>query len=102
MSEELNQTNFKLKELEQQKMILEEITQSLEQKEFKNQKVLDSMSHEFRTPLVIVKSYVDLILEEKFGSINYKQHEKLEHVQKNIDVLIGVIFETLKKLEKSS
>lgn len=97
-----NLTDFKVRELEQQKMILEEIAQSLEQKDLKNQDVLDSMSHEFRTPLVIIKSYVDLILEEKFGNINFEQREKLKHVQKNIDLLINAIFETLKNLERKN
>ena len=88
-----------IKELEQEKMILEEINQSLEEKEFENKEILNSMSHEFRTPLVIIKSYVDMTLDEKFGKINSIQRQKLEHVKKNIDILITSIFKTLEVLE---
>ncbi len=88
-----------IKELEQEKIILEEINQSLEEKDYENKEILNSMSHEFRTPLVIIKSYVDMTLDEKFGKINSMQRQKLESVKKNIDVLITAIFKTLEVLE---
>ena len=81
-------------------MVLEEINQFLEQKKHDNQKILDSMSHEFRTPLVIIKSYVDMMLQKEFGNITSIQHEKLVHVQNNIDLLTKSIFKILKDLER--
>ena len=88
-----------VKELEQEKIVLEEINQFLELKKSQNQEILDSMSHEFRTPLVIIKSYIDMICQEEFGSINSIQREKLDLVQKNISLLTDAILKTLDELE---
>ncbi|MEX2192600.1 MAG: histidine kinase dimerization/phospho-acceptor domain-containing protein [Nitrosarchaeum sp.] len=96
-----NMESHKIKELEQEKIILKEINEFLEKKELENNKILDSMSHEFRTPLVIIKSYVDMILQEEFGKINSLQHERLEHVQNNINLLTMAIFKTLEQLNNA-
>jgi len=88
-----------VKELEQEKIVLEEINQFLELEKTQNQEILDSMSHEFRTPLVIIKSYIDMISQGKFGSINSTQREKLELVQTNVSLLITAILKTLDNLE---
>lgn len=92
--------SHKINELEQEKMILEEINQFLEQKEYDNQKILDSMSHELRTPIVIIKSYVDMLLQKEFGDITSIQHEKLVHIQNNVELLTKSIFKILKDLER--
>ena len=92
--------SHKINELEQEKMMLEEINQFLEQKEHYNQEILDSMSHEFRTPLVIIKSYVDMMLQKEFGNITSIQRDKLVHVQNNVELLTKAIFKILQDLER--
>lgn len=94
-----NSESHMVKELEQEKIVLEEINQFLEHQKSQNQEILDSISHEFRTPLVIIKSYIDMMQQEKFGSINSTQREKLTLVQKNISLLIDAILKTLENLE---
>ena len=89
-----------LKELEQEKLLLEEINQYLSENESISNDVFDSMSHELRTPTVTIKSYIDMLLEGKFGNLTKVQHEKLEKIKTNTDLLIGVIFQMLEKSKK--
>jgi len=91
-----------LKELEQEKLFLEEINQYLSENENISNEVFDSMSHELRTPTVTIKSYIDMLLEGKFGNLTKVQHEKLKSVKANTDLLIGVIFQMLEKSKKRS
>ncbi len=58
------------------------------------------MSHELRTPMVTIKGYSDMLLEGKFGNLTKVQHEKLEKIKTNTDLLIGVIFQMLEKSKK--
>lgn len=85
------------KELEQEKIIMQEITDILENKQSINQDILDSLSHEFRTPLSIIKTLIDLLVAEEYGTINAKQKEKLLLVQQNTAQLIDEIFKILMK-----
>jgi len=89
-----------LKELEQEKLFLEEINQYLSENENISNEVFDSMSHELRTPVVSIKANTDMLLEGKFGNLTKVQHEKLEKVKTNTDLLIGVIFQMLEKSKK--
>jgi len=91
-----------LKELEQEKLFLEEINQYLSENESISNEVFDSMSHELRTPTVTIKSYIDMLLEGKFGKLTKTQKEKLEKIKTNTDLLIGVIFQMLEKSKKRS
>ena len=89
-----------LKELEQEKLFLEEINQYLSENENISNDIFDSMSHELRTPTVTIKSYTDMLLKGKFGKLTKVQHEKLEKIETNTDLLIGVIFQMLDKSKK--
>ncbi len=89
-----------LKELEQEKLFLEEINQYLSENVNISNEIFDSMSHELRTPTVTMKSYIDMLLEGKFGNLTKVQHEKLEKIKTNTDLLIGVIFQMLEKSKK--
>mgnify|MGYP000533656618 CR=1 FL=1 len=93
--------NHKILELEQQKLALKEINEYLEKQSSQQTQILDSLSHDLRTPLVIIKSYVDMILDEKFGKITSQQYDKLKNVQENIDLLIDAIFSSLMKKDIS-
>jgi len=68
-----------MKELEQEKLFLEEINQYLSENENISNEVFDSMSHELRTPAVSIKAYTDMLLQGQFGSIwrfNFKTKRK--------------------------
>ena len=71
-----------VKELEQEKIVLEEINQFLELKKSQNQEILDSMSHEFRTPLVIIKSYIDMICQERIWQYKFNTTRKIRSCSK--------------------
>ena len=89
-----------IKEMEQEKLFLEEMNQYLSENESISNDVFDSMSHELRTPTVTIKAYIDMILEGKFGKLTKAQHEKLEKIKTNTDLLIGVILQMLEKSKK--
>lgn len=89
--------NHRIKELEQEKMLLEEINIHLEKINEKTKDNLNMFNQDVRTPLVIIKGYTDMFLEDKFGPINEIQREKLIQMKKNIESLINAIFETIEK-----
>ena len=89
-----------LKELEQEKLFLEEINQYLSENENISNDVFDSMSHELRTPMVTIKGYSDMLLEGKFGNLTKVQHEKLEKIKVNTDLLMDAVFKMLEKSKK--
>lgn len=86
-----------IKELEQEKMILEEINAHLEKMDKKNIAVIDILNQDIRTPLVVIKVYTDMFLDNKFGNINEIQREKLMRMKENIESLINAVFETIEK-----
>jgi len=93
-------TRRKYVEMEQEKMFLEEITKHLEKKENISDEIFDSFSHELRTPIVTIKSYIDMLLREKFGKLTPEQKIKLIHVSDNTDLLIDVIMKMLEKIKE--
>jgi len=89
-----------IKELEQEKLFLEEINHFLSENENISNEVFDSMSHELRTPTVSIKAYTDMLLEGQFGKLTKTQKEKLEKIKTNTDLLIEVIFQMLEQSKK--
>ena len=89
-----------MKELEQEKLFLEEINQYLSENENISNEVFDSMSHELRTPAVSIKAYTDMLLQGQFGDLTLKQKEKIKQIKENTDLLINVIFQMLDKSKK--
>jgi len=98
--EQSDETSHSYKELEQEKLFLEEINKDLTEHEQISNEVLDSMSHELRTPIVTIKGYTDMLINGNFGDLTTIQKERLDRIKKNIDLLIEAIFELLKKKEK--
>ena len=90
----------KINEIEQEKLILEEINDYLTTHEKISNEVFNSMSHELRTPIVTIKGYTDMLINGNFGDLTTIQKEKLDRIKKNVDLLIEAIFELLKKKEK--
>ena len=87
----------KIKELEQEKIIFKELYHYLSEHEKFSEKIFDAMSHQLRTPTVIIKAYTEMLLKEKFGNLTPEQKDKLERIKKNIDLLTKAIFDLLKK-----
>ncbi|MCX6695529.1 MAG: PAS domain S-box protein [Candidatus Altiarchaeota archaeon] len=52
-------------------------------------------SHELRTPISIIKGYVDIMREGMLGPVNDKQLEKLENISRNINHLDRLVDETM-------
>lgn len=47
--------------------------------------VISTVSHQLKSPLSVIKGYVDVLLSEEVGSINSKQEEYLEDALSNIE-----------------
>ena len=84
-------------ELEQERVILLELNEYLTENESISNEILDSLSHELRTPIVTIKAYSDMLIAGKFGNTTREQQEKLERIKTNTDLLIDAIFKMLKK-----
>lgn len=90
--------NHRFKELEQENLrFIEKMNTHLEKMDKKNTEILDTFNQDTKTPLVIIKSYTDMLLEDKFGPINEIQREKLMRMKESIESLINAIFETAEK-----
>jgi len=100
MDSESDKIDHELREVKQEKFILEEITQHLEQNKTITDEVLNSLSHELRTPIVAVKAYTDMLLHNKFGELTPEQKQRLEIIQKNTDLLVKAVFDLLEKSQK--
>ena len=99
MKKPSDQSHF-IKELEQEKLLLEEINQYLSENENIGNEIFDAMSHDLRTPAVSIKAYTDMLLGGQFGKLTKTQKEKLEEIKTNTDLLIGIIFQMLEKSKK--
>lgn len=88
-----------INELNQEKIILKEVNKYLDENETISKEIFDLISHELRTPIVTIKSYIDMLLNDQFGELTEQQKEKLERIKENTDLLIKVIFQILEKKE---
>jgi len=84
-----------LKEIEQEKLILNVINNQLMTKDSKYKDILDTLTTEFKTPLVPIKIYSKSLLEGEFGGLSQTQKEKLKIITKNTDLLLELISELL-------
>ena len=100
MDSKSDKIDHELREVKQEKIILEEITQHLEQNKTITDEVLNSLSHELRTPIVAVKAYTDMLLQNKFGELTSEQKQRLEIIRKNTDLLVKAVFDLLEKRQK--
>lgn len=101
MDSKSDKIDHELREVKQEKMILEEITQYLEQNKTITDEILDSLSHELRTPIVAIKAYTDMLLHNKFGELTSEQKQRLEMIQKNTGSLVKAVFDLLEKKPKN-
>ncbi len=89
-----------IREIEQEKFLLKEINTYLEKNDIIDKEIFDSFSHELRTPIVTIKTYIDMILKGKFGKVPSEQKIKLIRVSENTDLLIDVIMKLLDKIKE--
>lgn len=100
MGSESDKRDHELREVKQEKIIFEEIAKHLEQNKTITDEVLNSLSHELRTPIVAIKAYTDMLLHNKFGELTPEQKQKLEIIQKNTGSLVKAVFDLLEKSQK--
>ncbi len=84
-----------LKEIEQEKLILNVINNQLMTEDSKYKDILDTLTTEFKIPLIPIKIYSDSLLEGDFGDLSQTQKEKLKMITKNTDSLLDMISEIL-------
>ncbi len=99
MSED-KKTQCELKEMEQERLFLEEINDHLEKNETISKDIFERFSHELRTPIVTIKAYADMILDGKYGELTPLQKEKLTLVEENTVLLIDTIMKMLEKIKE--
>lgn len=66
--------------------------------------VISTVSHQLKSPLSIIKGYVDVLLSEQVGSINSKQREYLEDTLANVERMKELVKKLLdvSRIEESS
>ena len=96
-SNTFNEKDHLIRELRQEELLSKDIIKYLEGKDVIGQEIFDSLSHELRTPVVTIKAYIDMLLEDHYGELKPKQKEKLGQIKENTDFLINVIFKMLEK-----
>ena len=79
-----------LKLIEENKK-LEETTKELQESEKMKSIFISNISHELRVPLVPIKGYHEIILEEHMGELNFKQKKALKTSLRNIERLQEII-----------
>jgi class 3 adenylate cyclase len=84
-----------LKEIEQEKLILNTINNQLMTKDSKYKDILDTLTTEFKTPLIPIKIYSKSLLDGEFGDLSKIQKEKLKKITENSDSLLEIISELL-------
>ncbi len=86
-----------IKEIEQEKEFLEDLNHLYEKLNEKNSNLLSSLNQEIRTPLVLIKSYTDMLLDGQFGAITQIQRDKLVLMSNSIDSLIQSVLDVNKQ-----
>jgi len=97
-----NSTDHWHKEREQENQMFKELIENLEAKTSSDMGQLFSMiSHELKTPLVPIQTYVKMLKEERFGNLNEIQKEKLGIVYSN-SIALGKLIQSMLDYQKLS
>ena len=62
---------------------------------YKFSEVISIVSHQLKTPLSVIKGYLEVLISEDFGKINAKQKEYLEDTLTNTQLMIKLVKEVL-------
>ena len=84
-----------LSQLTASQKLLEQQNQSLSQRYRMAHQFVDNVSHEFRTPLAVIKEYVALMGEGLAGEINDQQKQMLQTVEDRADDLNTMVDDML-------
>ncbi len=98
----VNEVNALVSELEQSQQQLQEQSLLLQKKNrhlrrlYKTaQEFVDNVSHDFRTPLTVIKDYVSIIREGMVGNVNDEQQTMLDKVSVRADDLNHMVDDLL-------
>lgn len=67
------------------RILVSELRKELNAKRKEIIHLAEMLSHEFRTPLVPIKAYTDMLLADKFGELKVEQKERLYLVKSSVD-----------------
>jgi len=91
----LAEVNANRELLSEQKMLLESKNRRLRKIYKTAHRFVDNVSHEFRTPLTVIKDYVSLVREGMVGAINEEQAHMLDIVGVRADDLNNMVDDML-------
>lgn len=92
--------DFLIREFRQEQLLAKEFMKNIDENDIISREILNSLSHELRTPVVAIKTYIDMLLKDHFGELRPQQREKIERIKENTDYLVNVIYEILEKKKK--
>jgi signal transduction histidine kinase len=75
----------------QLRILVSELRKELNAKRKEIIRLSEMLSHEFRTPLVPIKAYTDMLLADKFGELKKEQKERLYLVKSSVDVMQNLL-----------
>lgn len=78
-----NKLSYKIKELEQEKIVLKALNDYLANEKILSNKFL-TYTDKFRNSITPIKAYVDMLLEGHFGDLNDKQKERLKIIKESL------------------
>lgn len=84
-----------VKELQVSQTLLEQKNKRLADLCDTAQKFVDNVSHEFRTPLTVIKEYASLIRDGIVGEVNEQQHQMLNVIEDRGDDLNNMVDDML-------
>lgn len=91
----VRQTERLVKELKDSQLLLKEKNERLAELCTTAQRFVDTVSHEFRTPLTVIKEYSSLIREGVVGETNLRQQEMLSVLEDRADDLNTMVDDML-------
>jgi signal transduction histidine kinase len=56
---------------------------------------ISSVSHDLRTPLNVITGYIQLLLDERYGTLSYRQREALSRISDNVQDLLYLVNDVL-------
>ncbi|GAB5406919.1 MAG: ATP-binding protein [Aureliella sp.] len=87
--------NEKNVEVERQAAQLREKNKRLERLNEESRNFVNNVSHEFRTPLCVVKQYASLMVDEVVGPVNAEQCKMLRTIEDRVDDLNNMVDDML-------